>query len=121
VLYGETEFLLFFTIGIKAKYMAIIYGLVAIAMLFGAQRLYAFAQLGGALAGWLYLRLASRRGFSFAMSERWYGLRNGYYRWKRRRAARKFEVYMRKQGRTVRFDGQGRQTDEDHDDKSRWN
>ncbi len=121
VLYGEMEFLLFFTIGIKAKYMAVIYGLVAIAMLFGEQRLYAFAQLGGALAGWLYLRTASRRGFSFVLSERWFALRNRYYRWKRRRAARKFEVYMRKQGRTVRFDGQGRQIDEDHDDKSRWN
>ncbi len=121
VLYGETEFLLFFTIGIKARYMAIIYGLVATAMLFSTQRMYAFAQLGGALAGWLYLRTASRRGLSFAMSERWYGLRNRYYRWKRRRAARKFEVYMRKQGRTVRFDGQGRQIDEEQDDKSRWN
>ncbi len=121
VLYGEMEFLLFFTIGIKAKYMAIIYGLVAIAMLFGEQRLYAFAQLGGALAGWIYLRTVSRRGLNFALSERWFALRNRYYRWKRRRAARKFEVYMRKQGRTVRFDGQGRQIDEDHDDKSRWN
>ncbi len=121
VLYGEMEFLLFFTIGIKAKYMAMIYGLVTIAMLFGQQRLYAFAQLGGALAGWLYIRMAPRRGFSFSMSEKWYGLRNRYYRWKRRRAARKFEVYMRKQGRTVRFDGQGRQIDEDRDDKSRWN
>ena len=121
VLYGDTEFLLLFMIGIKARYLAVIYGLVAIAMLFSTQRVYAFAQLGGALAGWLYLRMASRRGLSFAVSERWYGLRNSYYRWKRRRAARKFEVYMRKQGRTVRFDGQGRLIDEDHDDKNRWN
>ena len=121
VLYGDMEFLLFFTIGIKARYMAIIYGLVAIAMLFGEQRMYAFAELGGALAGWLYIRMAPRRGFSFAFSERWYGLRNRYYRWKRRRAARKFEVYMRSQGRTVHFDGHGRQIDDDHDDKSRWN
>jgi hypothetical protein len=53
-------------------------------------------------------------------------MRNRYYRWKRRRAARKFEVYMRKQGRTVRFDGQGKLIDEDRiheegDDKKRWN
>ena len=121
LLYGDMEFLLFFTIGIKARYMAIIYGLVAIAMLFGQQRMYAFAELGGALAGWLYIRLTPRRGFHFALSESWYGLRNRYYRWKRRRAARKFEVYMRKQGRTVRFDGQGRQIDDEHEDKSRWN
>jgi hypothetical protein len=90
-------------------------------MLFGQQRMYAFAQLGGALAGLLFIRFAPRRGVSFAFSEQWYGLRNRYFRWKRRRAARKFEVYMRSQGRTVRFDGQGRQIDEDADDKKRWN
>ena len=121
ILYGDMEFLLFFTIGIKARYMAIIYSLIAIAMLFGVQRMYAFAQLGGALAGWLWILMAPRRGFSFVFSERWYGMRNAYYRWKRRRAARKFEVYMRKQGRTVRFDGNGRLIDEDQDDKKRWN
>jgi membrane associated rhomboid family serine protease len=120
-LYGNMEFLLFFTIGIKAKYLVAVYALISIAMLFGQQRLYAFAQLGGALAGLLFVQLAPRRGFSFAVSEKWYGLRNRYYRWKRRRAARKFEVYMRSQGRTIRFDGHGRQIDEDHDDKKRWN
>jgi membrane associated rhomboid family serine protease len=121
VLYGDMEFLLFFAIGIKARHLAIIYGLISIAMLFGAQRAYAFAQLGGAAAGLLWIRLAPRRGVSFAFSERVYGLRNRYYRWKRRRAARRFEVYMKSQGRTVRFDGQGRQLDEDPDDKKRWN
>jgi membrane associated rhomboid family serine protease len=120
-LYGDMEFLLFFTIGIKARYMVAVYALVSIAMLFGQQRMYAFAQLGGALAGLLYIRVAPRRGVNFAFSEKWYGIRNRYYRWKRRRAARKFEVYMRSQGRTVRFDGQGKQIDEDHDDKKRWN
>jgi membrane associated rhomboid family serine protease len=108
-------------IGIKARYLAVIYGLITVAMLFGQQRMYAFAQLGGALAGLFYIHMAPRRGLSLGLSERWYGLRNRYYRWKRRRAARKFEVYMRSQGRTVRFDGQGRQLDDDPDDKKRWN
>jgi membrane associated rhomboid family serine protease len=121
VLYGDVEFLMFFVIGIKARYLAVIYGLIAIAMLFSQQKLYAFAQIGGALAGLFFVRMAPRRGVSFAMSESWYGLRNRYYRWKRRRAARKFEVYMRSQGRTVKFDGQGRLIDEDADDKKRWN
>jgi len=120
VLYGDMQFLMFFVIGIKARYMAIIYALVAVAMLFGAERMYAFAQLGGALAGWAFIRMAPRRGMSFMLSESLYGLRNRYYRWKRRRAARKFEVYMRSQGRTVKFDGQGRLID-DPDDKKRWN
>jgi len=34
-------------------------------------------------------------------------LRNSFYRWKRRRAARKFEVYMRKHDRDVKFDELG--------------
>src|SRR5579863_6786990 len=121
-LYGDTEFMLFpLPISIKARYIAIIYALVTVAWLFGDQKMYAFSQLGGALAGILYARSAPRRGMSFAMSESWYGLRNQYYRWKRKRAGRKFEVYMRKQGRTVRFDSHGRQIDEDADDRSRLN
>jgi membrane associated rhomboid family serine protease len=120
-LYGDVEFLLFFTIGIKARYMVAIYALVAVAMLFGEQRMYAFAQLGGALAGLVYIRLAPRHGISFGFSERWYALRNRYYRWKRRRAARKFEVYMRSQGRTIHIDGTGRPIDDDPNDKKRWN
>lgn len=120
-LYGDVEFMMLFLIAIKARYLAIIYGLVCFAMLFGEQKLYAFAQAGGALVGLLYVRAVSRRGLGFAVSERWYGMRNSYYRWKRKRAARKFEVYMRSQGRTVRFDGQGREIEKDQDDKSRWN
>jgi membrane associated rhomboid family serine protease len=121
VLYGDMEFTLFpLPIQIKARYLAVIYAVLSVAWLFTASRLYAFAQLGGGLAAWLFVGSAPRRGFSFAMSERWYSLRNRYYRWKRGRAARKFEVYMRKQGRTVRFDGQGKRIDED-DDKKHWN
>jgi membrane associated rhomboid family serine protease len=122
ILYGDLDFMMFpLPISIKARYLAMIYGLLALAMLFTEQRMYAFAQLGGAAAGWLYLRAMPRRGVGFSLSEQWYGLRNRYFRWKRRRAARKFEVYMKSQGRKVRFDGQGRKIDDDHDDKSRWN
>lgn len=121
VLFGETEFLMFFIINIKAKYLAIIYALIAFAMLFSSSWIYAFSQLGGALAGLLFLRFAPKRGLGFAVSEWAFGLRNGYYRWKRRRAGRKFEVYMKKQGRTVRLDSRGRPIVEDPDDRSRWN
>ncbi|HXS74538.1 MAG TPA: rhomboid family intramembrane serine protease [Terracidiphilus sp.] len=122
MLYGDTEFMLFpLPISIKARYIAIVYGLVAVAYFFTSSRMYAFAQLGGALGGWLFTRMASKRGVSFTLSERWYGLRNAFYRWKRRRAAKKFEVYMKSQGRTVRFDGNGKQIDEDPEDKKRWN
>ncbi len=124
LLHGDIEFRLMFLVGIKAKYLAAIYVLVALAQTFGEQRMYAYAQLGGAIAAVLYMRYAPRRGFGLELSESLYGLRNRYYRWKRRRAASKFQVYMKKQGRTVRFDGQGRLIDEDdvkHNDRSRWN
>jgi membrane associated rhomboid family serine protease len=122
VLYGDVQFMLFpLPIGIKARYLAIIYALVAFATLFGEGRMLAFSLLGGGLAGWLFVRTAPRRGMPFMLSESWYGMRNRYYKWKRRRAARKFEVYMRSQGRSVRFDGQGKMIDEDSDDKKRWN
>ncbi|MGO8757325.1 MAG: rhomboid family intramembrane serine protease [Terracidiphilus sp.] len=122
LLYGDMQFMLFpLPIGIKARYLVVVYLLIAVAMLFGEERMYAFAQLGGALAGVAFVRTAPKRGVSFGLSESWYGLRNRYYRWKRRRAARKFEVYMNKQGRTVKFDGKGRRIDDDANDKKRWN
>lgn len=135
VLYGDVQFLMFFVIAIKARYLAAIYALITFATLFGQSKLIAFAQIGGALAALIYIRFApvrvgsrgassgSGRGIGFWVSERWYALRNGYFRWKRRRAGRKFEVYMKKQGRTVRLDSRGRQIDEDdeHNDRSRWN
>lgn len=97
VLYADMDFMMFpLPMSIKAKYLVGVYMLIALAMLFSAQRAFAFSQLGGALFGYLYLKMAPRRGFAFAGRESLYGLRNRYYRWKRRRAARKFEVYMRK-------------------------
>ena len=49
----------------------------------------------------------------FAASESWFGLRNSYYRAKRRRAAKKFTVYMKKQGKDVNLDPSGRYVDPD--------
>ena len=120
VLYGDLEFMMFpLPMMIKAKYLVGVYLLIALAMLFSAQRFFAFAQLGGALFGYIYIKMAPRRGFAFAGSERFFGLRNSYYRWKRRRAARKFEVYMRKQNRDVHFDKDGRYIDPDKEPNDR--
>jgi len=58
-------------------------------------------------AGYLWYMLFLRRRVSLGLSERIYGMRNSYYRWKRRRAARKFQVYMRKHDRNVYFDEYG--------------
>jgi len=97
VLYADLEFMMFpLPFMIKAKYLVAVYLLIALAMLFSGERFFAFTQLGGALFGFLYIKFAPRRGFALAGSEGLYGMRNRYYRWKRRRAAKKFEVYMRK-------------------------
>jgi membrane associated rhomboid family serine protease len=114
MLFGDQEFLLWFLVRIKAKYMVAIYILIAVALLLKQQDSFgALLQLSGALCGFLFVRFAPRRGFAFGVSERFFGIRNNYYRWKRRRAARKFEVYMRKQNREVHFDKDGRYIDPD--------
>ena len=59
-------------------------------------------------AGYLWHTIFFSRKVSLGISERFYGMRNSYYRWKRRRAARKFEVYMREhEKRDVTFDEHG--------------
>jgi membrane associated rhomboid family serine protease len=94
--------------------MVAIYILIAVAVLLKqANSFGALLQLSGALCGFLYVKFAPRRGLAFGVSERYFGIRNNYYRWKRRRAARKFEVYMRKQNREVHFDKDGRYVDPD--------
>ena len=114
MMFGDQEFLLWFVLRIKAKYMVAIYILIAVAVLLKqADSFGALVQLAGALSGFLFVRFAPRRGFVFGVSESFFGLRNSYYRYKRRRAARKFEVYMRKQNREVHFDKAGRYIDPD--------
>jgi len=111
---GDMEFLFFFVIPVRARVMVAIYILIAVAMLLKDRDTFgALLQLSGALAGFLYVRFAPRRGLAGSLSEQAFGLRNAYYRAKRRRAAKKFEVYMGKQGRQVRFDEEGRYIDPD--------
>ncbi|HUZ04304.1 MAG TPA: rhomboid family intramembrane serine protease [Acidobacteriaceae bacterium] len=116
-LMGDQEFLLFpLPISIRAKYLVLIYLLIAVAMLMQGPSGFAYlAYLGGALFGYLYAKMAPRKGFSVALSKQAYGMRNSYYRSKRQRAARKFEVYMRKHNRDVKFDDQGHYIDPDKD------
>ncbi len=115
ILHGDQEFMMFpLPFMIKAKYLVGALVFIALAGAFrgmgpghrGESVAY-FAHLGGALFGWIYLRLVPRRGLVGGASERYFGIRNSYYRWKRRRAARKFEVYMRKHDRAEYFDEYG--------------
>lgn len=118
--FGDQEFLLWFTVRVRAKYMVAIYILIALALLLRESNTFgALLQLSGALFGFLYVRFAPRRGMGFGVTEQYYGLRNAWYRSKRRRAAKKFEVYMSKQGRQVRFDEEGRYLDPDRSERDR--
>lgn len=113
VLYGDREIFMFplpFTM--KAKYMVGIFILIAlVGALQGAagrgQSVAYFAHLGGALFGWIYIKFMPRRGLQAFFSEMYFGTRNRYYRYKRKQAAKKFEVYMRKHDRADYFDEYG--------------
>lgn len=120
MLYGDREIFMFpLPFMMKAKYMvAIMIFLVIIATFQPAQGGIAnFAHLGGLLFGFLYVKFLPKRGLSYGASERYFSLRNSYYRWKRKRAARKFEVYMRKHDRRVSFDEHGNYVPPDDPDK----
>jgi membrane associated rhomboid family serine protease len=110
MLYADREIYLFpIPVSIKAKYLIwIIVFLVVVATLQPSQGGVAnFAHLGGLFFGFVYVKFLLRRGLMAGTSERYFSLRNSYHRWKRRRAARKFEVYMRDHDRTVTFDEHG--------------
>lgn len=110
IVFGENEILMIpFPISLKAKYFVAILIVVTLAFAIqGGGNVAYVAHLGGLFFGYIYVKFVPRSGMpKMGLSERYFGLRNQYYRWKRRRAARKFEVYMRKHNRTVEFDEQG--------------
>ncbi len=119
LLYGDREIFMFpLPFMMKAKYMVLIMVfLVVIATFQPSQGVANFAHLGGLLFGFLYIKFIPRRGLTLGASEQYFNLRNSYYRWKRRRAARKFEVYMGKHDRKVTFDEHGNYVPPDEMDK----
>jgi hypothetical protein len=115
LLFGNQDVMLFpIPLSIRAKYLVagiafftLISAIQATRPAQGHSVAY-IAHLGGLLFGYIYVKFLPGRGLMFGASERYFGIRNAYYRWKRRRAARKFEVYMRKQhNREVTFDEHG--------------
>jgi membrane associated rhomboid family serine protease len=106
---GDNEIMLIpFPFMIRAKYFIAI--LIVLTVFFSLQdtgQTNNLAHLGGLFFGFLYVKFSPRGGLRVAGSEGYYGLRNSYYRWKRRRAARKFEVYMREHKREDYFDQYG--------------
>jgi len=110
MLFGDNEIMMIpFPFLIKAKYFVgiLIVVTLALAMSGGGNVAYV-AHLGGLFFGYLYARRGPRAALvKVGLSERYFGMRNSYYRWKRKRAAKKFEVYMRQHDRDVHFDEHG--------------
>jgi len=104
ILYGNREILLWFMLPVKAKYLVTAFIFIALVGALGDSGGVAnFAHLGGAFFGWIYLRFIPRKGLQFATSEGFYGIRNRYIKWKRRQAAKKFEVYMRDKNQPTNY------------------
>jgi membrane associated rhomboid family serine protease len=122
-LFPDRELSLYFVLKMKAKVLAAVYLLVYLALTIAAgQWLEAMVAVCASLCGFAYMRYAPRAGMGVAGSEGWYGLRNRYDRAKRRRAAKKFTVYMRKQGKDVHLDASGKYVsleDEKRDSRDR--
>ena len=98
-----------FLFRVKAKYLAAVYLLIYLTMAFtNMAPMHAVNAICAALAAFAFVRLSPRLGFRHAVSERWYGMRNAYYARKRKRAAKKFTVYMKQQGRDVNIDSEGK-------------
>lgn len=121
MLFGDQEVFMFpFPFSIRLKYMVGILAFIAIAGALGDTGGTAnVAHLSGLLFGYIYLKFVPSRGLLFSLSEQSYGISNSYQRWKRRRAGKKFQVYMRKhnQDSSDYFDEHGNFRPPDDKDK----
>jgi len=95
VCYPEQTVLMNFLFPIKAKYMVMIYAGVELLMSMGINTgVSNIAHLGGMVVGFVYLK-SRFPGMRLKLPD-W---RGAYRQWKLQRAKRKFQVYMKKQGR----------------------
>jgi membrane associated rhomboid family serine protease len=109
-------------IQIPVKWIVIfIAGIETAYLLLSHFSLFYVVLLLGLGAGYVWHAVFLSRDVSLGVSEKFCGLRNSYYRWKRRRAARKFEVYMKKHDREVAFDEHGNYIPPDDTDRNKTN
>jgi membrane associated rhomboid family serine protease len=99
MLYPDRQVLFSFLFPIKAKYFVMILGTIAFMSSFYANSgVSNVAHLGGMLFGFFFF-LKGRRKRRPGATTTWSGsVRNWYQDYKRQRARRKFEVYMKKRG-----------------------
>jgi membrane associated rhomboid family serine protease len=88
---------MFIPIPIPVKYIVIFTAAVESAyLLLSHFSLFMTVQLLGLAMGFVWYRALWRHNIFGALEDRFVATRNAYYLWKRRRAAKKFQVYMRK-------------------------
>lgn len=121
MIFAENEIMIIpFPVAIKAKYFVAILIIVELAFaMSGGGNVAYVAHLGGLFFGYVYVKFVPH-GFTrgLDLAETYYGMRNSFYRWKRRRAAKKFEVYMREHDRKVTFDEHGNYIPPEDQDKT---
>lgn len=95
---GASIYLFPFPFQIPVKWVVIIFGAIEAAyFLLSHFALLFMVNLLGLGAGYFWYKYMWRRAsMSAVIGNRVFSIRNSYYRWKRRRAGRKFQVYMRK-------------------------
>lgn len=114
--------LLFIPIPIPVKYIVIFTAAVEGAYLFISHfALFYLVLLLGLLVGYLWYAFLWRHSFAGMFQGGMVSVRSNYYRWKRRRAGKKFQVYMRKhhQDATHYFDEYGNFRPPADDDKEK--
>jgi membrane associated rhomboid family serine protease len=100
VLFPNRTILFWMIIPMQVKWFVLIIGVVTFMMSFqGGSGISTIAHLGGLLVGWLWLKTPRRTARGAAPSFNPLGsVQRGYRDWRRRRAKKKFEVWMRKHG-----------------------
>jgi len=117
-LFNRSAPIMLFPLPIQIPVKWIVLGIAAIEtayLLLSHFALFYCVLLLGLGAGYLWYVVVLKSRASLGIGEWFYGLRNSYYRWKRRKAAKKFEVYMRKHDRDVHFDEHGNYIPPDDD------
>ena len=115
----DAPIMAFFVLQIPVKWLVLLFAALETAyLLLSHFNLFYCVALAGFGAGYIWYSLFLTRRTSIGISEKYFSFRNSYYRWKRRRAARKFEVYMRDHNRTVTFDEHGNYIPPEDDKKN---
>ena len=90
---------------IEARYFVLILGVIAFwGSMMGGGGVSHIAHLGGLAAGYLYLRLGSRRRSTRPIHVSSSSLRDAYRRWRVKRLRKKFEEYYQKRGGGTHYD-----------------